>query len=85
MQNSDYIPISCSFHDRLEDYSIRGATIPIMYGENDRIIRVVARIEDVFARDGADYAKLISTEGTEVLVRLDRLLAVNGFKMPIAC
>ena len=83
--NSDYTPISCTFHDRLEDYSVRGSTIPVQFMENGVLVETEAQIIDVFAKDGADFAKLALINGTEVVVRLDRLLAVNGFELPPAC
>ena len=43
------------------------------------------QIADVYAKDGADFAKLRLTSGSEVVVRLDRLLSVNGFDLPTAC
>lgn len=83
--NADYSPISCTFHDRLEDYSIRGSLLPVRYLENGELVETQARIADVFAKDGADFAKLTLTDKTEVLVRLDRLLSVNGFELPTVC
>jgi len=83
--NEDYIPISCTFHDRLEDYSIRASTIDVRFLENDELVEAKAQIADVYAKDGADFAKLRLTSGSEVVVRLDRLLSVNGFDLPTAC
>ena len=83
--NKDYTPISCSFHDRLEDYSIRGSTIEVRFLQDDELVETQARIADVFAKNGADFAILALTDGTEVMVRLDRLLSVNGFDLPTAC
>ena len=83
--NSDYVPINCAFHDRLEDYAIRGSVVPICLIENDTKIEIDARIKDVFAKNGADFAKLELMDGTEKLIRLDRLLTVNGFELPTSC
>jgi transcriptional antiterminator Rof (Rho-off) len=84
MQNADYQPISCTFHDRLEDYSLRGATLPISYFQDDILITAEARIADVLAQNGADFAILALTNGSTVLVRLDKLVSVNGFQIPMA-
>ena len=83
--NSDYVPINCTFHDRLEDYAVRGSVVPICLIENDANIEIEARIKDVFAKNGADFAKLELTDGTEKLIRLDRLVTVNGFDLPPSC
>ena len=52
---------------------------------NDELVEAKAQIADVYAKDGADFAKLRLTSGSEVVVRLDRLLSVNGFDLPTAC
>ena len=83
--NEDYVPISCTFHDRLEDYAVRGSVIPVRFMKDGNLTETDASISDVFAKGGADFAKLKLSSGEEVLVRLDRLLAVNGFDLPSSC
>ena len=83
--STDYIPINCTFHDRLEDYAVRGALIPVTFIQDGVAVTKTVRIADVFAKGEADYALLKSEQGTEDLIRLDKLLSVNGFEMPVAC
>ncbi|MDA1029368.1 MAG: hypothetical protein O3B41_10000 [Bacteroidetes bacterium] len=85
MLNADYHPINCTFHDRLEDYSVRGAQVPVVFWKDQELIKAEARIDDVFAKNGADFALLAMENGSTALVRLDKLVSVNGFEMPIAC
>ncbi len=79
--NADYHPIACSFHDRLEDWAIRRTPVEIVWrdGEIQQITTVC--IADVFAQDGADHLRLDSGE----VIRLDRLVSVNGVMLPDAC
>lgn len=71
---SDYEPIDCSVHDRLEHFAVRRTVLSVSFSspdgtEQDRN----GRIADLYAREGAEYMRL--DDGTEV--RLDRLREVR--------
>lgn len=75
MNESEYQPIACSVHDKLEETSVRGTVAHILVREADGgEWEVQDRIQDIYARDGVEYMK--TAEGLEI--RLDRLRAVNG-------
>lgn len=75
---SQYVPISCEFHDTLEDLAtLRQRTVISYHGDDGAAQERTAVIKDVYARDGAEYIALDSGE----LVRLDRLIEVNGVKL----
>jgi Rho-binding antiterminator len=70
-----YIPISCSIHDRLEAAATQRHAVTLSYAAPDGEVEVIGEvIEDVFAREGAEYLRLSS--GLEL--RLDRLRSLNG-------
>jgi transcriptional antiterminator Rof (Rho-off) len=72
---SDYEPIDCADHDKLESLATRRQIARISYRAEDGGTREVEDlIEDVFARDGVEYLR---TAGGEEL-RLDALLSVDG-------
>jgi len=76
-----YKPIDCSFHDRLEHYSVRQELVEIVFEWNGQTLTRLALIKDVFASEGADYALIVPvdyTEGKGFTVRLDYLISVNG-------
>ena len=74
-----YQPVQCDFHDTLEDAAVRRRTCRVRYrDERGRPHDVTTTLQDVFARDGAEYARL----GTGVLVRLDRLDRVEPVDAP---
>ncbi len=79
--NSDYQPIACSFHDRLEDWAVRRTPVEIVWQDGDERKTANERIKDVFARDGADHLKLDSG----LIIRLDRLISVDEMMVPDAC
>ena len=70
----DYRPIDCALHDVLEAAAIRRQACRIRFRTDDgRVSDVVTTIEDVWARDGAEYARL----GSGPVIRLDRLQEVE--------
>jgi Rho-binding antiterminator len=73
--STDYRPIDCSLHDRLEALATLRQECDVVYRNADGERRETReRIVDVFARAGEELVKLES--GTEI--RLDRLEAVDG-------
>ena len=71
---TDYEPIACSVHDRLEDFAVRRTELHVRYDDLDGRERSAGgRIVDLYARDGAEYLRLDS--GAEI--RLDRLRDVR--------
>ena len=72
---SDYVPVDCGFHDRIEDAVVRRAPVALVL---DGGRAVTARILDVGARDGADWADV---DGLGP-VRLDAILALDGVPRP---
>jgi Rho-binding antiterminator len=72
---SHYAPISCEFHDRLEDLAtLRKPACVSFLGDDGMPQQRNATITDVYARMGAEYLALSSGE----IVRLDRLVEVDG-------
>ena len=78
---TDYAPIACGVHDRLEHWAVRGEPVAVVWREGDAERVVEARIVDVVARDGADWVVL----GTGETVRADRLVSVDGVARPGVC
>ena len=75
---ADYIPISCEFHDRLEDLATLRKLIRIRYRDRAGVLRQCdATIADVYSRAGAEYVSLSSGE----ILRLDQLVEVDGEKL----
>lgn len=73
-----YIPVSCEFHDRLEDLATLRKEADVSYVDEDGVEQQrSAVIRDVYAREGADYL-LLSTGET---VRLDRVIEAGGYKL----
>ena len=76
-----YTPIACGFHDRLEHWAVRREPVEVLWRtpEAERTARTT--IDDVFARDGADWVRL----GTGETVRADALISVDGVPLVPGC
>lgn len=76
---SDYQPISCSWHDRLEALATLRAPVSIRYlDDTGTTVEVHGRIADLYARRGAEF--LLTNAGTEI--RLDRVESVLEESVP---
>ena len=79
---SDYSPIACALHDRLESFATLRPVVRIEYVADNGDVRAAEdRIVDVFARGGAEYLRTAS--GLEI--RLDRLETVDGIRYGKSC
>ena len=75
MPDTPYTPIDCSLHDRLESAATLRLPVQIIYHDPDgRRHEINGRLVDVFAKDGEEFVKT----GDNVLIRLDRLISVEG-------
>jgi Rho-binding antiterminator len=72
---SEYRPIACGLHDRLEALATTGVVVPIVVRAADGERRILQdRLVDVFARDGEEFVRT----GRGETIRLDRLESVDG-------
>ena len=81
MPASDYTPIACAFHDRLEDAAVRRRTVEVAWREAEAERSATTTVDDVFARAGADWVRL----GTGETVRADRLVSLDGHRLETTC
>lgn len=73
-----YHPISCEFHDRLEDLATLRKAVHIRFrDESGADQQRDAVITDVFARNGEEFLSISNGE----LLRLDRLVEVDGARL----
>ncbi|MEL6814574.1 MAG: hypothetical protein AAFP03_07145 [Cyanobacteria bacterium J06598_3] len=71
---TDYRPIDCGLHDKLEAAATLHRRCNISYlTETGETIKTESTIVDIYANNGADYCKLED----DTIIRLDRLQAVS--------
>ncbi len=78
---SDYVPIACMDHERLEFAVLRRQKLRLDYREEGGqiVVRMVLPT-DVATREGAEwlsYREIGSLEGTESILRLDRIISAQ--------
>jgi Rho-binding antiterminator len=70
---SDYRPIACADHERLEFAALTRQWLDVTVGADDHAgcQRVLPR--DVYTRDGAEWLLAETESGEQLTLRLDRL------------
>lgn len=88
MTNTDYTPISCSFHDILEHHAMRGDMVKVVWEASGVRREGSFWLLDVSAHGGADWVKMLPVgedSGKAFEVRLDRLIQVDGNELARFC
>ena len=77
-----YQPIDCNYYDRLEAWATLRTVCRILYrDENEQQKEVSAIIEDVYTAVKVEYMRL----DNGLVIRLDKLTAVNDIPVPDHC
>ena len=71
---SEYQPIACMQHERLEFAVLRRLPLQIKL-RDERALNGLAL--DVYTQGGAEWLKFQSTTGVEELIRLDQIASFN--------
>lgn len=74
---SDYIPVACAFHERLEFAVLRKQRLRLRYRQADRVEEGVMLPTDVVTRDGAEWLHCVDGDGRPWVLRLDRLVEAD--------
>ena len=71
---SEYQPITCAQHERLEFAVLRHFPLQLKL-KDGRMLNGFAL--DVYTKDSAEWLKFREGAGAEVLIRLDQILDIN--------
>lgn len=76
---SQYIPISCAFHDELEALAtLHRLCVVVFKTDSGGVETVTDVIEDVYAQQHEEFARFRSG----LVIRLDALIEVDGKPLP---
>ncbi len=78
---SKYLPIDCSYYDRLEAWATTRKVVQIQYMPENELLQVNDVIIDFYIENGAEFLKLKSGHS----IRLDYLISVDGIALPKSC
>lgn len=77
-----YTPINCNYYDKLEAYATLKTTLTIVYIEDAKTCKIHnTRIVTLFAKNHEEFLVL----DNEQIIRLDKLVSINGETIPDAC
>lgn len=80
--HTPYVPIDCNFYDELTLRAMRGRPCTLRYrDEGGKVLEVEAVIEDVYTQGPEEFVRLRGG----VVIRLDRIEAVDGIAPPASC
>ena len=79
--SEDYIPISCSFYDRLEEAITVNKKVEFSYYSEDLLLASRTKLVDLVMRNKKEF--VILEDGTEV--RLDRIFSLDGIQLQDKC
>lgn len=74
----DYRPISCDFHDVLEATATTRAVVAIVFLDGEDVVRQRdARISDLLTRADGEYMVIDTGES----IRFDRIVSIDGRRL----
>ncbi len=82
MISNNYEPIDCNFYDLLEAAAtLKKECIIDFFNAEFREQQILSRIKNLFTENKEEYMELEN----DTLIRLDKIIAVNGKKLPNVC
>lgn len=77
MDMTNYEPIACGIHDQLESLATLRSVCRVTAETEGSEVVLIGRIEDVFAREGAEFIRFATEDGEVREIRLDRIRSVE--------
>lgn len=76
---TDYVPIACIAHERLEFAVLKRQHLALRYLDaSGRELTANVLPLDVYTREGAEWLKVRDRQGVEDVIRLDRILSSDS-------
>jgi Rho-binding antiterminator len=76
MSDERYHPVSCDYHDLLEEAAMHRKEVELEFDLGGVTQRERGTIEDVFTAHGAEFARFHSSRGA-VEIRLDQIISMK--------
>lgn len=76
MAEEDYQPISCDYHDLLEEAAMHKKRMELEFELEGVTQRETGTIADVYSSNGAEFVKLVAQAGP-VEIRLDHIISMR--------
>ena len=76
MDEERYEPVSCDYHDQLEEAAMHKKDVELEFDLEGVAQRDRGTIADVFTSQGAEYVRFVSSRGP-LEIRLDRIISMK--------
>ncbi len=76
MAEEHYQPISCDYHDLLEEAAMHKKLVELEFDLEGVTQRETGTIADVYTANGAEFVKFVAPEGP-VEIRLDHIISMR--------
>jgi Rho-binding antiterminator len=76
-----YLPINCSFYDRLEEAATLKKDVTLEYWDTDKLRQVDAVIKDIMLENKVEWLLL----GNDLEIRLDNIHSLDGIVLEKSC
>jgi Rho-binding antiterminator len=76
MADDRYEPVSCDYHDQLEQAAMHKSDVELEFDLEGVAQRERGRVEDVFTSNGAEYVRFRAADGP-LEIRLDRIISMR--------
>ena len=73
-----YQPVSCDYHDQLEEAAMHHKRVELEFELEGVMQRESGTIADVFTSEGAEFVKFESGGGSAVDIRLDHIISMKS-------
>jgi Rho-binding antiterminator len=73
-----YEPVSCDYHDQLEEAAMHRKRVELEFELEGVTQRESGTIADVFTSNGAEFVKFESAAGNAVDIRLDHIISLKS-------
>jgi len=76
MTDERYQPVSCDYHDQLEEAAMHKKRVELEFDLEGVTQRETGTIADVYTADGAEFVKFVAPDGP-VEIRLDHIISMR--------
>lgn len=76
MVEERYQPVSCDYHDQLEEAAMHKKLVELEFDLEGVTQRETGTIADVYTADGAEFVKFVAPDGP-VEIRLDHIISMR--------
>ena len=76
MSEERYEPVSCDYHDQLEEAAMHKKRVELEFDLDGVTQREHGLIADVYTSDGAEFVKFEAPEG-QIDIRLDHIISMR--------